>query len=412
MDRYENAATGAVPHAPELPPDPECMTAPALRGRQAALGLIDTMLPGREGANARWHYEEGLFLLATRRAGTVWDRNDLADRVDGTVLSLLDPDPEHPVRGYRVEEFNLDQINPGRNLFPFLEAGRVPAGEKSGSSLLAEAALKKLRSQIYSQPRTHSGGFWHKRIYPQQMWLDGLYMAGPFLAEYARVYREPDLVRELVFQFTLAERGTRNPATGLLHHGWDESRTQAWADPVTGRSPHVWGRSVGWYLMALVDCLSLLPRTSPEAETLAFILSSTARGMLPYQDRDTGLWRQLVEHVDHPGNYFEASVSAMLAYSFLAAVRLGFLPAKPYRDSAIRAFCGCLDHFLVTDTEGKVHYRGTCAVAGLGGTPYRDGSIAYYLSEPVRDDDCKGAGPFILAATELWLDSAPQGESS
>ncbi len=370
--------------------------------RAFGLGLARSLAPSHLGAAARWHYEEGFLLGAIRAAGLLWDAPELARGVDETVASFVTPGGDDGgssengvrIRGYRKAEYNLDQINPGKNLFPLLER---PDGARFRS------AIELLRGQLSSQPRTPSGGYWHKLIYPDQMWLDGLFMAEPFFARYAATFGEPGLFAHVASQFSIAEKAMRDPATGLLHHGWDESRRQKWADPATGLSPHFWGRAIGWFAMALVDCLEWIPRPDPESRRLADILARVAAAMAAHQDPVTGLWWQVVDEAGRDGNYLEASVSAMMSYSLAKAVRLDFLPAMPYRTMASRAYAGCVDHFLRRDDAGEWHFEGTCAVAGLGGNPYRDGSFSYYIGEPVRTDDCKGAAPFILAAMEQWL---------
>ena len=372
----------------------------AADARSAGLGLAETLLPLHEGERAVWHYEKGLLLQAVREAGLVWDRPDLVRRVDETVASFVLPDPvaDFPegvrIRGYRLAEYNLDQINPGKNLLPLMEA--------DGTGRIRRAVALLLR-QLENQPRTASGGYWHKLIYPDQMWLDGLYMAEPFLVRFAAISGETALFAETVRQFSLAESAMRDPGSGLLSHGWDESRRQAWADPVTGRSPHFWGRAMGWFVMALVDCLEWIPSPHPAFLSLLAILRRTSDSMIRYRDSVTGLWWQVVDMPERAGNYLEASVSAMMSFALGKAVRLGFLPESPFSGISRDAFRGCVDRFLSRDDSGGWHISGICSVAGLGGIPYRDGSYEYYIREPVKSDDCKGAGPFILAATEQWL---------
>ncbi len=370
--------------------------------RVMGLGLATTLLPEHSGSAAHWHYEEGLFLGAVRSAGLTWERPDLVRGVDETVAAFVladrggDTSGKGParIRGYRKVEYNLDQINPGKNLFPLFEAT---------NDARFRAALALLREQMESQPKTPSGGYWHKLIYPDQMWLDGLYMAEPFLARYAATFGEPEMFARIAFQFSLAESAMRDPATGLLYHGWDESRRQAWADPATGRSPNFWGRAIGWFAMGLVDSLEWIPRSEHAWASLRAILRRTAEAMAGYQDSLSGLWWQVVDSGGQEGNYLEASVSAMMSYALAKAVRLGFLPDYPHRAIARRAFQGCAERFLFRDAGGGWHLGGTCSVAGLGGKPYRDGGYSYYIGEPVKADDCKGAGPFILAAVEQWL---------
>jgi unsaturated rhamnogalacturonyl hydrolase len=336
-----------------------------------------------------WQYEHGLFVDALARAGAVTGET----RFEGFAKDWVDHfvTPAGDIRTYRLDDFNLDQINPGKLLFPLY---RRTSDERYAN------ALKLLRKQIQSQPRTASAGLWHKKIYPFQMWLDGIYMAAPFCAAYASTFDEPDLFDDVVYQCILIEQHTRDPRSGLLYHGWDESRSQKWADPQTGCSSQFWGRAMGWYAMALVDVLELLPESHSGYSTLVTILDRLAYALLRVQDASTGLWYQVVDQPHSAGNYRETSVSAMLVYAFAKAVRKGYLAAD-YRFAAQRAYRGLLENMIKVDARGVLTLEGTCSVAGLGGEPYRDGSYEYYIAEPTAANDFKGVGPFILAALEM-----------
>jgi unsaturated rhamnogalacturonyl hydrolase len=292
---------------------------------------------------------------------------------------------------YRASELNLDQINPGRLLFPLFR--------HTGSERYAKA-IQLLRSQLRQQPRTESGGFWHKKIYPHQMWLDGLYMASPFYTEYALTFNELDLLADVTHQFKLVEEHARDPHTGLLYHAWDESKQQKWANPETGCSPHFWGRAMGWYAMALVDVLDILPATHIDRPALVQILVRLAHALRQVQDPDSGLWYQIVNLPHRSGNYLETSVSAMLVYAFAKGVRKGYLSAD-YQLAGQRAFQGLLTNKVKIDAQGTLTLEDICSVGGLGGYPYRDGSFEYYVGEPIASNDFKGVGPFILAALEM-----------
>jgi unsaturated rhamnogalacturonyl hydrolase len=354
-----------------------------------AVRMADSVLQSYPPAHWEWHYEHGLVVKAVAEVGAIMGEA----RFQSLDKSWIDHfvDPRGAIRSYRLDDYNLDQINPGKLLFPVYAQS---LDERYAS------AIKLLRSQLRDQPRTPSGGFWHKQIYPQQMWLDGLYMAGPFYAEYARVFDEPAIFDDVTRQFILIEEHTRDPRTGLLYHGWDESRTQKWANPQTGCSPHFWGRAIGWYAMALVDVLGLLPERHTHRATLLRILERLAQSLLRFQDPASGLWYQVVDLADRPGNYRESSVSAMLVYVFAKATRMGYLP-REYFPAAQRAYRGLLENMIRVDAHGALTLEGTCSVAGLGGEPYRDGSFEYYVSEPVAANDFKGVGPFILAALEM-----------
>ncbi len=363
---------------------PEITTANSWAVRMAN-SVLETYPPERW----KWHYEHGLFVRAVTAVAAAGGDSGLQGFDQAWVNHFVNPDGQ--IETYRVDEFNLDQVYPGRLLFPLFQ--------RTGDPRYA-AAIECLCGQLRGQPRNPSGGFWHKQIYPNQMWLDGLYMAGPFYAEYALTFSEPEIFDDLTNQFVLIEAHARDPRTGLLFHAWDESKTQRWADPRTGCSPHFWGRAIGWFVMALVDVLDYLPNTHANHTELIAILNRLAQALIQFQDPASGLWYQVVDQASRPGNYREASVSAMLAYGFAKGVRMGWLPPE-FLTAALRAYHGLLENMIRIDSRGKLTLDGTCSVAGLGGTPYRDGSYEYYIKEPVAANDFKGVGPFILAALEL-----------
>ena len=232
------------------------------------------------------------------------------------------------------------------------------------------------------------------------MWLDGLYMGAPFLAQYASVTDEKSIFDDVVNQFMIVHRHTYNSQIGLNYHGWDESRQQKWADPKTGCSPNFWGRAMGWYAIALVDVLDFLPLNHPGRPQLIGILNQVANGVKKYQDPKTGLWYQVLDQGHREGNYPEATASSMFTYALLKASRKGYIPIE-YRAIAVKAYHGILKNMIQENADGTISLTGCCSVAGLGGNPYRDGSYEYYIKEPVRADDPKGVGPFIMACLEM-----------
>lgn len=294
---------------------------------------------------------------------------------------------------YKIEDYNIDAVNSGKFLFD------VYANTKDERYLIA---IKQLREQLKTHPRTSEGGFWHKKRYPHQMWLDGLYMGAPFYAQYALYFNEPELFDDVVKQFQLVHKYTFNSETGLNYHGWDESREQAWADSITGCSPHYWGRAMGWYAMALVDVLDFLPEDHAGRADILKILGQVAEGIKKYQDTETGLWYQVLDQGNREGNYLEATASSMFTYSLLKAVRKGYIAAD-YNVIADKAYNGLVENLIKDNGDGTISLTKCCSVAGLGGNPYRDGSYEYYVSEPVRDNDPKGVGPFIMASIEFSM---------
>jgi unsaturated rhamnogalacturonyl hydrolase len=351
--------------------------------------MVESTLQRYTLNDALWHYEHGLQVMAIQRSAEVTGErrylNFVADWIDRFVQA------DGSIRTYRLDEYNLDQINAGKLLFGALD--------RMGDQRY-RTALQLLREQLKTQPRTNSNGFWHKKIYPYQMWLDGIYMAGPFLAEYARRFNEPETFDDVILQILLIDEHTRDEKTGLLYHAWDESRQQRWSDPATGCSPHFWGRAVGWYMMALVDVLDHLPLEHARRQDVIASLDRTARALVRVQDEGTGLWYQILDLPERPGNYLEASASTMFVYAFAKGVRNGYL-SPDFLFSARRGYHGLLQNLIRIDAQGLLTLEKVCGVGGLGGEPYRDGSFEYYISEKIIPNDPKGVGPFILAALEV-----------
>lgn len=352
----------------------------------------DSILIGNQ-KTARWDYEQGLVLKAFER---VWYRTADA-RYFNYILNDLNQfvREDGSIRTYKPEEFNIDNITTGRVLL-MLAQQSLPGKEKF------QKAAFVLRDQLAKQPRTKEGGFWHKGRYPNQMWLDGLFMAEPFYAEFGRVFNQPESFDDIAKQFALIEKHLVDSKTGLLYHGYDESRQQKWADPKTGLSPNFWGRSIGWYAMALVDVLDYFPQNHPQRASLVNYLKRLAPPVVKYQDPKTGCWYQMTTQGARKGNYIEASASCMFVYALAKGVRMGYLD-KSFLASAQKGYQGILKNFIETEPNGLINLNGTVSVGGLGGTPYRDGSYDYYLSEPIRKNDLKGIGPFIMASLEMEL---------
>jgi unsaturated rhamnogalacturonyl hydrolase len=307
----------------------------------------------------------------------------------GAVDELVTADGAIPT--YKPEENQLDSILMGRQLLRLY-------GVTQDKRYLTAATL--LYDQLQKQPRAPSGGFWHKQRYPNQMWLDGLYMAEPFYAEYASMSHRPEKFTDITHQFALVAEHMRDAKTGLLYHGWDESKEQRWADKKTGLSPEIWGRAMGWYMMALVDTLDYYSADDAGRKQLLAILGEEAAALVRVQDAKTGLWYEVLDKGTAKGNYLESSASSMFVYALAKGVRRGYLPER-YLANAERGYKGILAKFIEVGPGDDVSVTGTVKVGGLGGDPYRDGTYAYYLSEKVVANDPKGVGPFIMAATEM-----------
>jgi unsaturated rhamnogalacturonyl hydrolase len=354
-----------------------------------SIRAAETLLQRHPSLSDRWRYESGVALLAVQR---VWEQTS-DQRYFEYIQRNIDQfvDEAGNIRTYDLEEYNLDQINEGKVLF-LLHA-------KTGD-LRYQKAINLLRQQLRTHPRTERGGFWHKQIYPNQMWLDGLYMAGPFLTQFARVFAEPELFDDVAHQIAIFDRRARDPKTGLLYHAWDYSCSQKWANPKTGLSSHFWARAIGWFMMALVDILDDFPKEHPERGLIVQIFRDTAEAILTVQDDASGVWYQILDQGQRPGNYLEASASCMFVYTLVKGLRLGYLDPS-YLQPASRGYQGILDQFIQVDERDWVNLDHICSVGGLGGIPYRDGSFEYYISEPIVSNDDKGFGPFIMASVEI-----------
>jgi unsaturated rhamnogalacturonyl hydrolase len=342
----------------------------------------------------RWDYIAGVVLLAIDRVAGTRQNDAMRAYVKRNMDRFVQPDGS--ITGYKLDEFNLDQIAQGRLLFPLYQRTKDNR---------YRSAANHLREQLRRHPRTSEGGFWHKQVYPQQMWLDGLYMAEPFYAEYAKTFGEPTAFDDVAQQFLLVARHTRDARTGLMYHGWDAAKTQKWADPQTGLSKSFWGRAMGWYMLGAVDALDYIPRSHKSRDAIIVTLKQAAEAVANVQDPVTGLWWQVLDQPNRAGNYLEASASSMFVYSLAKAARLGYIDAT-YRTIAKRGFDGIVANLVKTNSDGTVSLTNICQVAGLGGNlrkdgSYRDGTYEYYVSEPVVADDYKGVGPFIMAAHEL-----------
>jgi unsaturated rhamnogalacturonyl hydrolase len=344
----------------------------------------------KSGQPAKWSYDQGVILKGIEG---LWNRTG-----DGRWFNYIQKSMDFyvqedgSIRGYKLEEYNLDNVNNGKLLLLLYE---VTGKEKY------RKAVDLLRKQLKTHPRNSEGGFWHKKVYPGQMWLDGLYMAEPFYAQYAKLFHEDTAFNDIARQFILIDRHTRDTKSGLYYHGWDETKQQKWADKQTGLSPNVWGRALGWYGMAMVDALDYFPDGHPGRDSIIRILNRFATAVTKVQEAKTGLWYDVPNLPSEPKNYFEASASSMLVCALAKGVRKGYLPST-FLKNAQKAYDGILKQFIKTD-HGQTDLAGTVSVSGLGGNPYRDGSFAYYMSEPVIVNDPKGMGAFINAANEMEL---------
>ena len=331
----------------------------------------------------KWDYCHGLELGAMLDVYDTYGGKKIYDYALAYADTMIHDDGS--IVTYKLHEYNIDRLNSGKFLFRIYEESKDEKYKK---------AIDLLRSQLDTHPRNEDGGFWHKKIYPNQMWLDGIYMASPFYAEYAfrnnRVKDYADVVNQFI---------TVAPKNGLYRHACDVSRKERWADPVTGQSKHSWGRAMGWYAMAFVDALDFIPKHEAGRDSMLVILNNIAEQVKRLQDPKTGLWYQVLDRSGDKGNYLESSCSTMFVYSLFKAVRMGYIDSS-YLDVALKGYKGILDNFIEVDKDGLVTITQACAVAGLGGKNYRSGDYDYYINETIRSNDPKAVGPFIMASLE------------
>ncbi len=349
----------------------------------------DSIVYQEEEKSRRWNYEQGLMLETFYQMYLHTGDKKYTEYLKKNLDHYIRPDGE--INTYKISEFNIDNITPGVALLRALSLF---------DDVKYRNAADTLRRQLALHPRTGGGGFWHKKIYPNQMWLDGLYMAEPFYALYSSRFGDTSAFSDIARQFLLIEEHLKDERTGLYYHGWDESKQMGWADKTTGRSPNFWGRSMGWYAMALIDVLDTFPTGHPKRKALEQLFREYMTAVLRAREPKTKLWYQVMDRPDVTGNYPEASASAMFVYAMAKGVNKGLL-SKEFKTAATESFDSILKQFVTVDPEGTIYLHDVVRVSGLGGNPYRDGTVAYYLSEPKRTNDFKGYGPFLLASIQL-----------
>ncbi len=354
---------------------------------ETAREICDTIMSEfGSSINKKWQYDAGLMLKGFERVYEECKDKRYRDYIDVYFDRFIKEDGS--IETYDPNVRNIDHINCGKNLFYLYE--------KTGQERYAKA-IELLASQFAIQPRTPSGAYWHKQIYPNQVWLDGIFMGEPFAAEYARKFGHPEKYEDILCQFETAERLTYSPRCGLYVHGCDESKQAFWADKNTGQSLNVWGRSCGWFCMALVDTLDFVPEDSPVFEKLHAMLKKVMANVIKYQD-ESGVWYQVMDN-RRSDNYQESTCTCMFAYTMEKGIRKGLLDGEIYAAPLKKAVDGIMNVFVEKRGSGTYITKG-CAVAGLGpeDNPRRNGTLDYYFSESVRDNDFKGVGPFLIMA--------------
>ncbi len=351
---------------------------------------VDSYLSSYTNYQTYWNYEDGCVLMGAVKMYEVSGEKKYIDFVIKYLNPLIEADGT--INNYEVGKNNIDGFNCGKVLFKAYEETKDER---------YRAAIDFLMKYLMQHPRTKEKNFWHKGIYPNQVWLDGLYMAQPFYMEYETVFNKKENYNDIVNQFKNVRRIMFNSEKSLYYHGYDEARIQAWADKETGLSKNFWLRAMGWYLLALIDTIDAMSDQIYENyRELCDIFKEAIKGILQYRDEKTGLFLQVIDKKDVENNYAETSGSAMVAYAVMKGARLGILNKEKYAQTGIDIF----DKLAAEKLQGG-RLIDICKVAGLGPdtSPQRDGSVEYYLSEPKTEDDAKGVGPFIMAYSERLL---------
>jgi unsaturated rhamnogalacturonyl hydrolase len=360
----------------------------SVRMADSEMSRRDDSLVWKDGGKAKWDYTVGLFTLSLLKLHERVSDPRYVTFAEAAIGSFITTNGD--IYTYNAEEYQLDHVNSGKTLLALYQLTKNERYRQT-------AAL--LRRQLETQPRTSEGGFWHKQKYPHQMWLDGLYMAAPFYAEYAQLFHEPAAsFDDVARQIRVIAAHTYDPASGLFYHGWDESKEMVWADKTTGASSNFWGRAIGWYGMALVDVLDYFPEDHPARPEIITTLQRLCAGIVKHQDSLSGLWYQVVDQGGRKGNYLEASASSMFVYTLAKAVNRDYI-SRDYMSAILKGYRGIVDRFIRTDVKNQVSLTQCCQVAGLSST--RNGSYEYYIGEPIVQNDFKCVGPFILAGIQV-----------
>lgn len=341
----------------------------------------------------KWTYEHGFFLNAVYELSELVDNQSYQSYTRRWADYFLTEDGAFREGVYNMEEYRLDDILPGRLLLNLYQQTK---------DIRYKTAAETLIAHLINQPKTSEGGYWHKEIYTNQMWLDGIYMADVFATQYARMMDKPEWYDAAVHQIKLMHQKAYDPQTGLYYHGWDEDLNPVWAHPERGHSPEFWSRAIGWYMMALVECLDNLPADYAGRQDIIALLQHLAESVLKYQAA-SGLWYQVLDKAGQPGNWQETSGTAMFAYAFAKANRLGWL-SKQYLDAAQKAYNGILENYLYEDAQGILYLNQTGKVASLN-LKNSKGDYDYYINCERRINDYKGLGALLYAALELELRS-------
>ncbi len=341
-------------------------------------------------APGKWNYEMGVFLSAMFIQSQKNNNETYVSYIRHWADRFINAEGKIDASYYDEKEYKLDDIIPGRPAL-FLYEKTKEAKYKS--------VADQLMDQLEHQPKTNDGGYWHKEIYPNQMWLDGIYMADVFSVQYATLFNQTKWYEEAIHQIKLIAQHTTDPETGLMYHGWDESKNKVWAHPEKGTSPSFWGRAIGWYMMALVDCLDYVPENNPGRKELISIFQKLSKSLLKYQDPNSNLWYQVIDKGSEGGNWIETSCSAMFTYAYAKGFRKGYLD-KTYLVASHKAFDSIVNSYIYFDDAGRLYLDQTVKVGTLNFKTSK-ADYLYYVTSERRINDYKGLGALLFAAIEL-----------
>lgn len=353
---------------------------------------VTSYLKNYKNAKTNWNYEDGCVLMGSVMLYEVTGNTFYKDFIVNYMKDFINEDGS--INHFEKEQYNIDSINTGKILFFLYNETKEEKYRK---------AIDTIMEQLKTHPRTKSNNFWHKNIYPNQIWLDGLYMAQPFYMAYETNFNNKENYRDIINQFENTRKYLYNADKQLYYHGYDEARVQPWADKETGLSKNFWLRAMGWYLMALIDTMDEMSEEIFEQyKMLESLFKEGISGILQYQDEESKLFYQIIDRKDVSNNYLETSGSAMVAYAILKGCRMGALQKEKYQHIGEEIVISLLDNKLIL-VDNELKLSDMCSVAGLGPGETRDGSVEYYLSEPIVCDDHKGTGAFMMAYAQMLL---------
>jgi unsaturated rhamnogalacturonyl hydrolase len=338
----------------------------------------------------KWTYEYGFFLNGTYRLYQQTKNERYFNYMKKWMDGYLNDDGTFKEGVYNRKEYRLDDVLPGRLcIYLFQQTG----------DLKYKKVADQFIEHLTQQPKTKEGGYWHKEIYPYQMWLDGIYMGDVFSMQYAAAFNMPHWFDEAILQINLMYKHAVDPVSGLLYHGWDESKNDVWANNERGTSPELWARAIGWYAMALIECLDYLPASHPERQNVESIFRKLCASIKNFQDQKTGLWYQVINKGKEEDNWIETSSSSMFCYAFAKGFNKKLLD-KSYHDASEKAFSSIIGKYIYVDASGDIHLDQGVKVGSLN-IKNSKGDYPYYITSERRLDDYKGLAALLYSSIEL-----------